>query len=392
MRATGFLLIALVCLCAAPAAAQDAAGDLASLLAFVPADEALAPGSLISYMDYEAAFAARGGPNPQTAAAFDQIRDTDAWDIWFANAQRLYSGVPAVTQNLLQGYAQSVDVHGFEWFAIDQSLTFGAPPAQGNILAGDFDAEAIRAAFAGRDYTTAEIGGAEALCWVEGCDQGLRVDFAARDPAFLFGGSLGRREPVALLPGRLLNSPDHTTVAAMIAAQAGGSLRDMPVYQALLEALPTLDGDLVQANLLDAGDVTGFTLSEGMGIDPASLGTLPAYALAMLADYQAGDDQIARILLVYDDRTSAEQGAAELGARLASFDVNGIYAATSAQVEAAQVIPAAQGWVAVAGVRYPTPPNQPDDSGRLAASGAVYRVWMQALMRRELAPIIFDAP
>lgn len=392
MRVRKLLILALVCGLIAPAAAQDAAGSLASLLALVPAGEAQIADSLISYVNYEAAFAVGGGLNPQTAAEFDQMPE-DAWNTWMANAQRLYySGPPAVMQYLMAGYADSLALHGFEWFAIDQALIFGVPPSQGVALAGAFAPEAVRAALAERDYIGTTIAGVDALCWAEGCDQGQRMDFAARDPAFLFGGALGRREPVALLPGLLLISPDDAVLTAMVAARDGDSVLGLPAYQALLEALESEASDLIQANILDASDVAGgWAAPESLGVDPAALGTLPTYALALLADCQAGDDQIARILLVYADEISAEQGAAELGVRLANFNVNGMYEAVGAQLEAARVIPTAAGWVAAAGVRYPTSANAPGRTVDPASPGRIYRMWMNSMFRREFMPIALEA-
>src|SRR5690606_32992724 len=131
---------------------------------------------------------------------------------------------------LMQIHPEAAELLGFEWFDIDQSLYFGVPPTAGGILRGQFDPERVRAAFEARDFAAETIDGVKVLCWIEGCDQGLMVDVRSRNPANPFGGNLGRREPVALLPNLLLNSPAIEVVDAMIQAATGAapSLLDDP--------------------------------------------------------------------------------------------------------------------------------------------------------------------
>lgn len=378
-----WMFIMLLCLFAAPAAAQDET-PLLAMLARVPASQLGVQGGYISYADYEAIFG-QAGLNPQTAAEYDLMENIGLQDAWFANARRIYSGLPSVIQYLAVGYTDSLEIHGFEWFAIDQSLTFGSPPTQGAILAGDFDTDAVIEAFTARGYQPVEIGGVTTLCPLDGCDEGMRIDFSSRDPAFLFGGQLGRRELVAPLPGLLLNSPALETMEAMIAAQGDQpSLLDTPDYRALVKTLYTpADAQLMQLNVFNAADIVDFAVPEGLNTN--AIGMLPPYSLAALADYQAGDDQLVQVLLVYDDEASAEAAALELGQRVEDFDIGGIYAETNARLDSTQVYTASDRWVVVAGVRYPLPSD--DEDGDPVPPGQIYRLWMNALARREFVPI-----
>jgi hypothetical protein len=62
----------------------------------------------------------------------------------------------------------------------------------------------------------------------------------------------------------------------------------------------------VQANILDAADVAVFRIPPELNID--HLGTL--------ADFQAGEEQLVQVLLIYKDDHSAQAAALELGQRV----------------------------------------------------------------------------
>jgi hypothetical protein len=386
-------LIALLCLLAAPAAAQDER-PLVDMLSLIPASEFGVAQSFVSYVDYEAVFAQRDGLNPQTAAEFDMMVDMELDDVWFANAQRIQSGSGNVVQYLQEGYPDSLELHGFEWFDIDQSLSFGIPPAQGAIFGGDFNLEAVTEAFTARGYEAVDLDGVTTLCPLEGCDAGMMLDIPSRNPAIIFGGQLGRRELVALRPGLLLNSPSLETVEAMIAAESGApSLMDVPDYQALVKALYTPEAaQLVQVNILDAADIVDFTIPADLNLDPADLEPLPPYTLMALADYQVGDEQLVQVLLVYEDEASAQASAMELGQRIEDIDFGGFFIDVNARLDDTEVITTSDRWVVVAGVRYPLPPNEPAEGERLLTpSGVIYRNWLSAIYRREFVPIITES-
>lgn len=375
-----------------PAGTQEDAHPLAAMLALVPREAASIEGGMISYADYAAIFSQRDGTYPENAAEYAEIlADEQGSHLFYANAFRLISGLSSWAQYLNIGAPTSLQLQGFEWFDIERTLTFGAPPSVGNILAGDFDPALIRAAFAARDYTSEMIGDVEVLCWQEGCDQGQQIDVRGREPGVIFGGELGRREPVALLPDMLLNSASFETLNAMLDVQAGesASLMDSPEFQSLVAALTSSDWEILQVNFLTYDDVMQAGVPQTLDVQPNDLGELLPYGAAALADLQDGDDQISLVALAYGSEAMAEAAAQEVANRLAGFDPSLWFEDFNVTVEEPSVfVDEETGMaVAIAALRYPLPTNEPDENGRLISSGMVYRTWINAIYRREFYPI-----
>lgn len=205
-------VVILAALLALPAAAQDETNPLLDLLAFVPdTSETWDAAPLVSYADYRAIETARGINTP---TAQDFAERTELSRLWIAATNGIASGLPL---NYLMAYLEGMEaITGFSWFDLDRALTFGQPPTMGKVLAGDFDAVRIGAAFAARDYSDDSTGELTLWCPPNGCDTGLEMNLRTRDPANPFGGELGRSEPIATLPGFVLNSPDDTVLTAMI--------------------------------------------------------------------------------------------------------------------------------------------------------------------------------
>lgn len=389
------MLFSLLLILALPTAAQEPQHPLAQMFAVIPQSGVSEPGSFISYVDNRAAFSQRGGSFSANSREFSQLLgDDDARALWMANALRVASGMPDWTQYLMQIHPEAAELLGFEWFDIDQSLYFGVPPTAGGILRGQFDPERVRAAFEARDFAAETIDGVKVLCWIEGCDQGLMVDVRSRNPANPFGGNLGRREPVALLPNLLLNSPAIEVVDAMIQAATGAapSLLDDPDYVAvadLISELGAADVELIQLHIYRQADIVDFSVPESLAAVIDTLGPLPPYSIAVLADLQDGETQIALAALVYDAAAPAEQGADELTARITSFDPRGEFAEDGVEVDVPLVYTSAAGdrFVAVAALRYPDPPSDPGDEP-LIQSGRIFRRWLNGLLRREFYPIV----
>lgn len=389
------MLFSLLLILALPAAAQEPQHPLAQMFAVIPQSGVSESGSFISYVDNRAVFSQRGGSFSANSREFSQLLgDDDARALWMANALRVASGMPDWTQYLMQIHPEATELIGMEWFDIDQTLSFGVPPTAGAVLRGQFDPERVRAAFEARDFAAETIDGVKVLCWIEGCDQGLMIDVRSRNPANPFGGNLGRREPVALLPNLLLNSPAIEVVNGMIQAATGAapSLLDDPDYAAvtdLISELGTADIDLIQLHISRQADIVDFSVPEPLSAVIDTLGPLPPYSIAVLADLQDGQTQIALAALVYDDAELAETAAGELTARIASFDPRGEFAEDRVEVDAPLVYTSAAGdrFVAVAALRYPDPPSDPGDEP-LIQSGRMFRRWLNGLLRREFYPIV----
>lgn len=397
----GFLLLVAV-LIGMPAAAQEDANPLLKMLAFVPdAPEIQDAAPLFSYVDYRAVEAARGIDTP---TARDFADDTDLSGMWMAAMNGVVSGL---SLNYFMMYLEGMEeALGFSWFDIDQALTFGQPPAMGKVLAGDFDMERIGAAFAARDYTEDMADGITVWCPPDGCDTGLETNLRTRDPANPFGGELGRREPIAALPGYVLNSPSDTVLTAMIETHGdeAASLAGNPDVRAAANVLAD-QGLLLQAQffkLADVGLVDPLAALEGVDF-LKSFGQLPPYRLMFVADTAAGGEQVALIGLVYADAETAKAAAEELLARVQVAESLAVKRPLLALIEerGAQVGAAYADKddetgraVAILEIRAPLPDNTVQEEGvsRYAPSGLGFRLLVDAIYRRDLSILWTDIP
>jgi hypothetical protein len=402
---------------------------LFELLAIIPDNlQTRDSNQYISYVDYDAVENGRATPvNPETWDQFDLILELPLGAKWINSTRRIRSGPSEILQYLLLGGADMQSVSGVDFFEIDHAITFGAPPAQGTIFQGQFDVDAIETASLGRDYEQADINGVTAWCWIEGCDEGLKVNIVDRNPSNIFDPSLGRNPPFLIL-----NDGDTVAYAfalevveEMASASLGEtrSLADAPDYQAMASAITDPDmytGDLVQVNIFPfdpVNNVQDYTIFEtredyeefigsgGIGVLPpmasdfVNYGDLPTYQLAALVDRQEGETQIAMIALVYASEESAQTAAQELTSRLASFSgeiVTGDPTPFASMIDGAQVNDGyvyasdeAGLYVAVASVSYPLP-EENFSSGEAAAEvapGILYRRWMDSIFRRAFSPL-----
>lgn len=391
------------------AAADSGDPPFLEMLSRVPISAAsLESVSVITYVDYRAVEAARPNvPTPQSWAEWAAL-DREASSLWLANANRIQSGPPEIFQYLtvLESMPQ---VMGFDVFDIDRALTFGDPPGTGYLYGGDFDLETLAAAHTARGYTQTEYHGMALWCGAVGCENGFQQNLRERDQANIFGGDLGRAFPFSAEPNYLYVSGDLANVQKMIDTVQGDleSVLDVPAYLAAADASTRGGGLLIQAQILSPIQV-GYMPNI---LDPTdyeayfeSIGNLPPYELAALVDKQDGSDQLAMIVLVYGSEDDAIQAAVELTERLETFapfsggdepvltrdSING-----KMDEPTVYFSEAAGKWAAIAAARYPMPDNErydadgrPSEDGMLRASGQVFRVWIQALFRREFTPLL----
>ena len=387
---------------------QDEEHPLLQMLALVP-DTVDVRESIVSYADYRAMEAVRGIDTP-TAQDFDNGTDLSA--LWIASSMGISSGMQL---NMLMPMLEEMELLvGFGFFDIDRSLTFNDPPGIGTILAGDLDPEQIRTAFTARDYTTEVSNGITVLCGANGCDSGMEMDLANRNPANPFGGQFGRSEPVALLPGGLLaNSPSYAVIEAMLAAgqDEADSLADVASFRAIVEAAGEI-GPVIQASFLspmhlafDPVMILGpsATAENQAALEDvlATYNALPPYTVAGLLDVSDGDDQIALIALVYGDAEIAQAAGEEVVHRLEigkSFVTDQtfteIFDERSITIDEPYVYEGDGVALAMIPLRYPVPGNEPNEDGPVfTASGMGYRFLITSVYRRDttfLSPMIAE--
>ncbi|RMF82160.1 MAG: hypothetical protein D6737_02840 [Chloroflexi bacterium] len=377
----------------AVSAQESPPGSLLALLATVPDTPQTREGTpILGYADYRAAEQASGLTNPGSLDGFLALSQEEQVQ-WVNTIFRLRAG-PRL--DFLSNYIASMpDFVGFEWFDVDRAVTYGELTRLATIFAGDFDATAMASVYAGRGFEQREISGM--TVWHR-FEDGF-VDPAARAPGDPFGGDLGRSARVVALPGYVANGQFWDITIAAIDTQRGAmpSLADDANFRALAEAAMDT-GLLVQAVYLspdDVGDQSVVGL-DGQSVVPeavASLGTLPAYTLALLADRQEGSDQVHLVAAVYDDAQRAEIAAAELSTRLTTFDPLAQYAELGVVVDAPRIFTndAGDKFVAVAAIRYPLSDEPAAQNGLRTPPGTMFATWIQAFQQRAFRPLAITA-
>lgn len=389
------ILLALA-LCIAPTAAQDEPpSPLLEMLALVPdnaATQAVAP--VVSYADYRVMESMRGITTPPLQS-LDDLR-TDEGQLWLWTMNGITAGLPLSNfRAFIEGMSEVV---GFAFGDIDRTLIFGSPPSLGIVVGGDFDAEAIAAAYTARDFTQTTVGDIPVWCGPDGCTEGQKVDIQGNNPANPFGGDLGRNEPLAVLPGYLVDSADYSVVQNMLSTyqDTAPSLADNPAYGAVVEAV-TEAGTLAQIIVMNFDDVGIYTWDmDTIDIREVIMGygTLPPYSMFALADVWDGADQeITLLMLVYADTAQAEVATAELPQRLNSavsltyrVPVAAIIAERSGTIGEAYVYESTSGYVvAVLPVVAPVQSNERDpELSTFISSGRIYRLFTDLAYRRDL--------
>ncbi len=252
------------------------------------------------------------------------------WRVW-RNQQS------ALTARYMMTSEDAPSLVGFDYFQIEQEMTYGTPPAQTLQLAGRFNLDAVRTAFSSRGYTRQDKDGVEMWCSADGCESGSKLNMADRNPANPFGGELGRSQPLIIKDGTLISSPDETVMQNHVDLATGKeqSLADLPQYRAVADAF-TADGSLLQAYFWDGELIAQMSL-----LSPASalfgqqatpelvkkyfqdmLKTykpIPAYQLLAFADIASDSEQIGAVALVYDTEADAKIAVEALPARINDY-------------------------------------------------------------------------
>jgi hypothetical protein len=404
-----------------PSDATGSTGATAHLLVdlgHVP-DSPAARGDLVSWLDHRAAETARpGAAQPATLAELQAGLDADdpGAERWLAAFMGVSSGSPELMTGLLGIGAEWPRVVGFDPMAIDRQVAYGSPPATGLVLAGDFDPAAIGAALSARGFVSEPTDG-DAILWCspDGCDAGMEMDLAGREPADPFGGRLGRRQPLAVSDSVLVSSADLATVEASLEAASGStpSLADDPAWASAAGALAGEGATLIQATF-----VPGSLLlvdPAALLLDDPSLADLRAWveaqrgagframtpaALLAIGDAATATEQVVTLALAYPTLAEAQAAAEVIPERLAQvpslrvarpwselLDERGV-----TSVEGAAIETPAGGGVATITLHAPLAGDEPDDTGRLVASSQLYRLFVQAVATRDTLFLAPDLP
>jgi hypothetical protein len=440
LRKLGLAAVLAAVLCE-PAAAGEAPG-LPALLGLLPGtSETTASAPVFGYVDLDAVAAAAGIAPPASDAAFAALDDADR-GAWIDAMRRIQSGPTDLLSYPLgigQRAAGSVEALGVNWFDIDAAMTFWQPPGTVTVIAGApgfADPAAIGPALTARGFAERQLDGFAVWHRLDDNALALGQTDALAEGDFL-AGSLPRASRVAVKDGIVVHAGNWPALGTVTATAAGKSAPS-PVARLSAAILGGI-GEATDARLLQAtafmlrdigsaedpgGIFSQFITSpsfdlEGLrkAIGPAVPGPrLPLYPLALLADMQAGADQVAVIALPFPDPEAAAEAATVLAERLAAWspgegtaplleqvrgtietwvverdDVAGATFATfiasiAAGEEERKAVSAlsdtAGGAVAIVAVRYPMAGD-----GDSTHAGAVYRTWMAGIYRRAFTPL-----
>ena len=368
---------------------------LLSMLSLVPDTVTARQGvPSVSFVDFGAAFGTNPA-SPQTAEDFAAM-SPEAQRTWLKTLGRVRSGPDDLLVYLSIMIEKMPDLLGFEWFDIGRALAYGTPPDAGTLFAATPDPDKLAEKLSGRDFERTTYQGT--TLWQKGEEDS--IDIAGREPGDPFVGSLGKATRLAVFPDYLANTPTTAMTQAIVDSYDDRypSLADAADYRTLAEALASEEGTLVQAQFWNFADL-GFVPNDPFGMmeNPSRIllspetapqgDPLPPYGLAVLADSQAGPEQVGTVALLYEDGETAQGAAAVLTARLKDArraEAEGVgakYEAWGVRVEDGRIFESSTGlWAAVVSVRYPLPGSAED----APAPGAVFARWLSEIYNREL--------
>lgn len=342
MRAKGlFCILVLLLLMAGGVAAQDAALDeqpIMQMLTRVPTGVST---SYLLFSDRLAISAAYPGAQmPPDWAAFEALDNDNLTDqtrplaIWWQVFFQYRSSLSAQTLMLADSLPDSL---GYDFFQVQQELSYGQPPENTLYLAGAFDPATITAALAARGYRpTLEAGTAATWCLEGDCSTGMQMNPDARDPANPFGGNLGLSWPLLLGEGFLIGNRSEAAMQAHQQAVEGSAptLAADAGWRAAVTAATAGGSILLQATALSGNDL--FIFSEpftglDMSASPEQIQrfyqdlledytNLPPFQLLFVADTVSAGQQVTKVILVYATEVDANLAAAVLPPRVAAYE------------------------------------------------------------------------
>lgn len=369
--------------------------DLAAALAFVPEGDSAR--AAISFADYRAVERARGLP---TFTDFSQY--FGEWSqVWIASSPN--GGIPLASFGV---FDEMPTVLGIDFHNIDQSLSWSMPPEQAMLVRGTFDAVSMSAAHAARGFVETVLSSGTQWCSPDGCDQGLVIDVANRQPADIFGGDLGRRFPRALIGDVIVSSASEAIFNAAVRAGTTGE-RSLAANPNVVAALVALDGQhhLRAAQIMQPEDFLELGVIPAAGASEADIRqqqdalrggaeNLPVYQMAVFGDLSDEAGETALVALVYTREADAQSAAKVLAARLQNAQS---YRAEQSwltlienrggRIDPVEVIAVekAERWVVLLPLRKALPANTPDPAtGRIPPSGALYRLLIDGYNFRDL--------
>ncbi len=214
---------------------------LETLLARVP--EAAFSWDYLSYADIAALTG--GVPGGQTEGT-GQGASGGGQALQDSDRMRAYQNISAGFADFHRSLRMPIrDSLGIDPLAVTQSMEMGLAPDNQGWLQGQWSAAEVEVALRGKGHAPTSEGKLPLWCPDGDCGVGYAVDLEQRDPAFIFGGALGSRWPIAW-DETVMAGSRNAAAMQLIAAQEAPSLLDSARMQMLL-------GNLAQSDTQDTG-------------------------------------------------------------------------------------------------------------------------------------------
>jgi hypothetical protein len=377
-----------------PVQAASSPNALLDTLALIPDASDTRPKNYFGarFVDLLAIEQAGGFKRPASFSAMGSSARTQ----WLNAMQRARAlGLDDWADALLHQLDRSADMPrlvGFDWFAIDRVIGYGAPPRVGLTLTGTFDANKVAKALSLGRFQQTDVTGV--TVWYR-FDDG-QVDPKAQGFKDPFGVATGVAARIALLPGSLSNTRYWDMAKQIVATYKKDqkSLAEASDYRALADAMTdpaVYTGSLLQAvfipsSVFDVPNILDVRILPDLpGL--SGYGELPPYSLAALADRQEGDMQVHLVAIAYPDVATAQRASDELYKRIAGFDIAQMYERYAVTIDQPHIYHDASGLaVLIVSVRYVLSDKPDPSTGRTPLPGILYNRWLSLVYFYPLAP------
>ena len=370
-----------------PVMAQDEPSEpiniLPDLLALTPYTEIAQ--NYFSFVDYDAVTTARQGAiRPLNSDAL--YSNFAPYEHWWRALMGVSSGLPG--DYVMMWMEDDENTNGVSYFDMNASLVYGNIPEQVTMILADYDPQSVIGVHQERDYTLTQEANYSLLCSADGCDAGNMMSVISRDPRYIFGGKLGREQPILLFDDVLVSSPYLALVEDHMALLDGelGHLGENMDYRAIAEAVTMGGVEIVMQGDIMPASAIQMALPDDQDYSYAN--DFPDYSLLAIVDGATTEEQVARIMLVYDNEADAELASAEIPQRLEHYQplygrrtILEIFEVAEAELDVYVLAPeGVDRYITVVELRTAIPLKLRSDEGDNVDSSTLYRIWIQTVL------------
>jgi hypothetical protein len=333
--------------------------------------------NIVSFVDYRAVEAA-AGLSPLNSREDYAALSPEEQLAWQTAMLRVYSGPTSYINLLDQRISDMPPLLGFDFFDVDAAMTYGSAPFTGTLLHsidGDFRRASVAFALLDRGYERRDV--ATGSAWGLGGDGMTDIEnIEMGDP---FGGDVGLSSRVAVLDSHTLANSFIWSIVFIAADANEGNVPSYAADDTYATMVDALTNDLPLLQTVIVSPLAGVNQSTHETLEP-----LPRYDLAAIADYQDGDTQVHRIVMLYADAGDAARAAVVLPAQIETFD-QGWLSTLQFEVVGPFVTPIDDGYLVTLELRAAAPTPESINAGAFQP-GLVYGFWTTAVDQGRFFP------